>query len=179
MKKIFLILLFLSTNIFAQTTTLVASPIEPGFSSEFRVSPISNQDFYLWDRHSGCSTDNYEIEPQIHVDIIGSEISVFFKPGQGGSTVCASPPPPVFIKLAAISGVDAGTYNLSTYFIPFADDFPPAIIDYPNYYSESIQFTVVQGTSGAVNVDATTNIGLGLLVLLMLSTRLYFRKIKD
>jgi len=87
--------------------------------------------------------------------------------------LCYSPPPPIYLQRAEINGLNAGTYNLSIYFIPFGDVFPPAVIDYPIYLIDNMQFGVI---NGPVIVDSTTNIGLILLTFFVLLVGLYSSK---
>lgn len=87
--------------------------------------------------------------------------------------VFVCPPPPRYLQRAEFSGINAGAYTLSTYWVPYEDNFPPAVADYPIYFNQSVQFEVL---GQPVAVDSTTIIGLSLLALFMLLVGFYYTR---
>ena len=165
-----LTLIFSFNAAFAQ---YVVSPYQPHVPFTSAPPPSSGQNFFLWSRDSGCYTSDYTVDPRYQVQILDNTINIFFQAGLGGSTICVSPTPPIYLQRAEIDGVDAGNYILNVYGLPYGDDFPPAISDYSSYFIGNIQFGVVEP---AIMVDSTTNIGLTILILLTLITGLYFSR---
>ncbi len=175
MKTVVTIIFFFNCTAVFAGTNYVVSPNEPIVSSSFVAPPQAGQNFFLWSRDSGCYTSDYTVEPETLVVPSGSDVRVFFHAGLGGSTTCVTPPPPRYLSWAETGGLNEGTYTLSTYFIPFADDFPPTTADYPIYLTDSFQF-VVLGTPAAVN--STTFFGLLILISLLFFTGFRHQKHK-
>ena len=142
---------------------LFVSPVQPPVDTSRIIQPVANQIAYLWQRHSGCYTNDYDVEPQTQVSYEDQEVRVFYRAGLGGSTFCVTPPPRSFVLKAEIHGLMAGDYTLNTYHVPFNDIFPPMPDDYPQYFQQSVDFSV-RGQPTAVD----TNSQFGLLIMAVL-----------
>lgn len=173
MKFIFTLVLISCLSISNAGSSYVVSPIVPSWGLDPVNPPLSGENFYLLSPDSGCYTSNYTQEPEVYVEAFNSDVRVFFKAGLGGSTGCVSPTPPRYLSRAEINGLTAGTYTLSIYHIPFGDAFPPAIVNYPTYFTEDFQFGVI---NGAVSVNSSNNMALFILFIVMLFTGLYFER---
>ncbi len=121
-------------------------------------------DFYFLQKWSGCTTIGYTVEPQVQYEIVGNEIKVLYRFGLGGSTVCASPWPLVYLKISDLPNLTRGSYHLSYYRVPYNDIFPPNVVDLPTYLVEDLNFEVL----ASIKVDTLSPWSLILLVLLLM-----------
>lgn len=57
----------------------IASPVQPIMDPTYTVvPPIAGQNFFLWQRHSGCGVTNYIVEPEELVVVEDNDVRVFF-----------------------------------------------------------------------------------------------------
>ncbi len=137
MKKILTIILLMQFNaLFAGTPpALVASPSVPSILDGSSPYVVENQTFNLW-QFRLCGGSNTETD----IIVSGNEILFFGHVSAG----IPSPCPPRHYRLETqINGLAAGTYDLSFYLVPPADNFPPVVADYPLYLVEQSQFDVI------------------------------------
>ncbi len=170
MKLIMLLFLILKVTFSTAGSfpNMVVSTVDAGWISDANIIlPTAGQGFKVFvpAAYFSCS-----YQSDIFVDIKNNNIKVFV---ERDSSVCADPIPPIYGPITEIGGLAEGSYNLSSYYVPLGDDFPPAAADYPSYFLEDIQFEVLG--SPAI-IDSTTNSGLALLILLLFITGFYFRK---
>ena len=158
MKKLLITLLLIQFNfsIAGGSPELVASPEIPSFNTPI-INPIAGQDFSFW-RSFNCTIHN-----DSHLVINDNHMDVFIF----GSSVVISPcPPPAYIQVTNVNGVNTGTYTFNYYWVPSGDTFPPAVADYASYLVEQSFFTVLG--SGISTVDSHSIWSLSLLIFAIL-----------
>lgn len=168
--KYLLMIFFLMVNFSARgqiTQQYVVSVTEPVFISIDATSPFAGQSSRLWTTFDHFQSSDIQ---DVHIDYVGNEINVFVH--SGGNGLPADPPPPRYVPITRINGLDAGTYTLNYYFVHNDEAFPPSPVNYPNHYIESIEFQVL----GSVSIDATSQWSLLLLALLILSASGFLTK---
>ena len=138
---------------------LVVSPAQPEFTTGHAMPPHAGQISRLWVPSVSLACIGIF---DTHVNYLGDNVNVFVLYETNG---CPGPPPPlVYVPITDIIGLDAGTYNLNYYQVPEGDLFPPLIADYPIYFSDNIQFNVLQ----PMVIDSSSKYSLLLLILFLL-----------
>lgn len=125
-------------------------------TSVFRTFVYEGSDFYFLRKWGGCFTTDYTVDPHAEVEIVGNDLTVLYRLGLGGSTICASPWPLLYEGIVGIPGLPKGVYNLNYYMVPFEDTFPPNKVDLPNYFIDNISFEVL----GSIQVDSLSPLNL-------------------
>ena len=160
MKTILTILMILKFNILmaGALPNWVVSPTQPEFGTGVAHPPYAGQSSRLWELFDviNCFT-----RVDTHVNYVGNDVNVFVLLGSG---VCADPPPPFYVPVTDIIGLDEGTYNLNYYSVPDGDLFPPLIVNYPIYFRDNIQFNVLQ----PIVIDSSSKSSLFILTLFLL-----------
>lgn len=165
MKFLTLMLFILLSNVSFAQQNVVVSNNQPNFNTGVGSALFAGQaaDVWLSGLLLSCSLGgdfNHE------VDYKGQVIDVFF---QAEGSLCVTPPIAAYLQVAQLRGLEAGDYTLNFYRVPRGDHFPPAAADVPGYFFESINF----GVMPTVSVDATSDIALMLMVILVLAFSAY------
>lgn len=146
----------------------IVSASNPGSNGE--ASQIfEGQSFSLWGwlPYSSCVGGFAH-----YVIVTGSVVDVFITPS---SILCFDPPPPVYRQIASFNPMSVGTYTLNVYDVPSEDGFPPAVVDYPSYFSGTLQFSV-QAAPVALVIDSSSKTSLFLIMLILFG--LTYKKVR-